>query len=172
MATTALLEREKFSGSILEPACGQGHIIKAIRERDPAADVRGTDIVWREDIFGLGCLEGGIDFLGPNFRRGEYKNIITNPPFSLAQEFIEKALGVASEKVAIFCKIQLLEGRSRKEMFESTRLKAMYVFSGRVSPLRDGRELDEKGRPWASTMCFAWFVWDKRYSGDPIIKWI
>jgi hypothetical protein len=46
------------------------------------------------------------------------------------------------------------------------------VFSRRVSPLRDGNALDEKGKPWASTMCFAWFVWDKRYSGEPVLKWI
>jgi hypothetical protein len=119
----------------------------------------------------LGVL-GGVDFLKTNIRAGEYENVITNPPFSLAQEFIERALQIVSEKVAIFCKIQLLEGQSRKEMFENTNLKTVYVFSKRVSPLRDGRELDEKGKVWASTMCFAWFVWDKRYSGEPIIRWI
>jgi methylase of polypeptide subunit release factors len=171
-ATIALLEREPFEGNILEPACGQGHIIKAIKQWNPSADVQGTDLVQRADIFSLGVLRGNIDFLGPNFREGEYENIITNPPFSLAQEFIKKALKIASKKVAMFCKIQLLEGRARKEMFESTHLKMVYVFSRRVSPLRDGKDLDEKGKPWASTMCFGWFVWDKKYFGESVIKWI
>jgi methylase of polypeptide subunit release factors len=171
MATTALLEREQFTGRILEPACGQGHIIQAIKQRNPAADVYGVDLVRRADIFNLG-LTGGIDFLKSNFHEGEYENIITNPPFSLAQEFIERALKIASKKVAIFCKIQLLEGQSRKRMFENKNLKTVYVFSRRVSPLWNGMEYDEKGKPWASTMCFAWFVWNKQYSGDPVLKWI
>ena len=171
-ATISLLKHEQFTGKILEPACGQGHIIQAIKQWNPAADVRGTDIVQREDVFSLGCLEGGTDFLSSNFRVGEYENVITNPPFSLAQEFIEEALRIASEKVAVFCKIQLLEGQSRKEMFQNTQLKFVYVFSRRVSPLRAGNALDEKGKPWASTMCFAWFVWDKQYSGEPVLKWI
>lgn len=170
-ATISLLAREEFTGRILEPACGQGHIIKAIKQWNPAADVCGIDIVRRADIFDLGSMGEG-DFLSFGFREGEYENVITNPPFSLAQQFIEKALYVASEKIAIFCKIQLLEGQSRRKMFENTNLKTVYVFSKRVSPLNDGRETDERGRPWASTMCFAWFVWDKRYSGDPVIKWI
>ena len=36
----------------------------------------------------------------------------------------------------------------------------------------DGKETDENGKKWNSTMCFAWFVWEKGYSGDTIIKWI
>lgn len=30
----------------------------------------------------------------------------------------------------------------------------------------------EKGKPWSSTMCFAWFVWEEGYSGDSVVKWI
>jgi methylase of polypeptide subunit release factors len=171
-ATISLLAREQFIGRILEPACGQGHIIKAIKTWNPTADVQGTDLVRRADIFNLGLTDDCVDFLSARYQQGEYENVITNPPFSLAREFIEKALEVASKKVAIFCKIQLLEGQSRKKMFQKTKLKTVYVFSKRVSPLRDGKDLDEKGKPWASTMCFAWFVWDKDYSGKPVIKWI
>jgi len=72
----------------------------------------------------------------------------------------------------MFCKIQLLEGTGRKKMFENTPLKTVYVFSKRVNPLRNGEEKDEKGKPWSSTMCFAWFVWEKGFMGEPVIKWI
>lgn len=57
-ATTALLEHEQFFGKILEPACGQGHIIKAIKQWNSAADVHGIDLVQRDDIFNLGVLGG------------------------------------------------------------------------------------------------------------------
>ena len=66
----------------------------------------------------------------------------------------------------------MLESSSRREMFERTPPARVYVFTNRVSPLRDGKETDEKGKPWASTMCFAWFVWDKNYNGEPIIRWL
>ena len=33
-------------------------------------------------------------------------------------------------------------------------------------------EFDENGKRWSSTMCFAWFVWEKGYIGQPIINWI
>ena len=37
-------------------------------------------------------------------------NVVTNPPFKYAKEFIEKSLQDTTGKVAMFCKIQLLEG--------------------------------------------------------------
>ena len=45
-------------------------------------------------------------------------------------------------------------------------------FSKRQNPLRNGKSTDENGKPWASTMCFAWFIWEHGYSGEPIIRWL
>jgi hypothetical protein len=169
-ATLALLKRESFIGKILEPACGQGHIIKAVKTHNPESDIEGTDIIQRDDVFNLG-IKGGIDFMRSFYEPGEYDHVITNPPFSLAQEFIEKSLKVASQKVAVFCKIQLLEGKGRKRLFDQSKLKTIYVFRGRINPLHNGKETDENGKPWSSTMCFAWFVWDNKFQGDPSIRW-
>ena len=66
----------------------------------------------------------------------------------------------------------LLEGRQRKDFFATHPPKAVYVFSKRVNPLRNGLEVDENGKPWSSTMCFAWFVWEHGYTGEPCIRWI
>ena len=79
---------------------------------------------------------------------------------------------MANHYVIIFAKIQLLEGNDRRQMFDKSPPKYVYVFSKRVNPLRNGEELDEKGKPWASTMCFAWFVWEIGYTGDTVVKWI
>lgn len=129
-----------------------------------------TDLVHREEKFGI-AIEGNVDFLTYKFNR-KFDNIITNPPFNLAQEFIEHALELSNDKVIMFAKIQFLEGSKRRNMFDSTPLKYVYVFTKRVNPLRNGEELDEKGKPWSSTMCFAWFVWEKGYEGEPIIRWL
>jgi len=51
-------------------------------------------------------------------------------------------------------------------------MEYVYVFKKRISTLRNGLPTDENGKKWASTMALAWFVWEKGYTGSPIIKWI
>lgn len=170
IATEAILNMIDLKGSILEPAAGQGHISVVLKEKYPYSEIVSTDLVQREERFGV-HIEGGINFLTHDYKRS-FDNIITNPPFNIAQEFIERALQIANDKVVMFAKIQLLEGNKRKEMFNNAPLKCVYVFSKRVNPLRNGEELDEKGKQWASTMCFAWFVFEKGYENEPIIRWI
>jgi len=63
-ATLSLLDHEPLSGKILEPACGQGHIIKAILLRYPKEKIiHGSDIVRRTDIFNLFSSPGGVALL-------------------------------------------------------------------------------------------------------------
>lgn len=152
-------------GEILEPACGQGHISKTLKELLPRFNITSTDLIDR------GYGTGGIDFLTHNYGR-TFDVVITNPPFSLAKEFIEKGLEVSDKHVIMLCKIQLLEGIKRKDMFENTPLKYVYVHTTRQATWKEGQPLDPKGKKWATTMCLAWFVWDKEYTGEPMIKWI
>ena len=161
-STKALLEVENFEGNIFEPCCGQGHISEVLK-------MYGYS-VYSNDLVNRGYGETFKNFLTDDFQL--FDNIITNPPFKYAKEFILRALDISNKKVAMFCKIQLLEGVQRQEMFKNTPLKTVYVFTKRQNPLRNGSEYDENGKKWASTMCFAWFVWDKSYEGLPQIKWI
>ncbi len=167
-STRALFDNFEFKGnSFLEPCAGQGHISKVIKEYFPNAEVVSTDLVDR------GFCEGGIDFLIHDYDR-IFDNVITNPPFKLAKEFIEKSLDLVPTggHVAMFLKIQFLEGVSRKEFFEEGCLKYVYVFSARQSPWRAGSPVDEKGKKWSSTMCFCWYIFEKGYKGDAVIKWL
>ena len=167
-STRALLEEVKFEGDLfLEPCCGQGHIAKVIEEYYPNAKITAIDLVDR----GYGV--GGVDFLTYN-PTVKFDNIITNPPFILAQEFIEKGLNLVRDggKVAMFLKVQFLEGTKRKEFFDKSPLKYVYVFRARQSPWMNGSPVDEKGKKWSSTMCFAWFIFEKGYDGEPVIRWL
>lgn len=170
-STRAILDKEVLEGSIYEPAAGQGHIVKVLKEYYPNSEIFATDLVDRGDPFNLGII-GNIDFLEKEYKQGEFDNIITNPPFNMALPFIEKALTVATKKVIMFAKIQLLEGTERRKMFDKFPPKTVYVFTKRQNPMRNGSSVDEKGKPWASTMCFAWFVWEKGYKGKPAIEWL
>ena len=155
-----------FEGNeILEPACGQGHISKTLKELLPNFNITSTDLIDR----GYGV--GGIDFLTYDYKK-MFDVVITNPTFSLAKEFIEKGLKISNKHVIMLCKIQLLEGTKRKEMFFNTPLKYVYVHTTRQATWKEGKPLDPNGKKWATTMCLAWFVWDKDYKGEPIIRWI
>ena len=164
-STQALLNVLELNGSILEPACGEGHISEVLKSNYPNSEVVSTDLIDR------GYGEGGIDFLEHIYDR-TFTNVITNPPFKYMREFVEKSLEISTDKVIMFGKIQFLEGQRRKEFLENSPLKYVYVFSERQNPMRNGSPVDENGKKWSSTMCFAWYVWEKGYEGEPIVRWL
>ena len=92
----------------------------------------------------------------------------------MAQEFVEKSMSILNSKgkVAMFLKIQFLEGMKRLDFFKDYPPKYIYVFSKRQAPWSNGSPVDEKGKPWSSTMCFAWFIWEEGFNGEPIVRWM
>lgn len=158
-STLALLEVEDIVFPAWECACGQGHIARHLFVR---GETFASDIVDR----GYGSV---ADFLKTNKRAS---TIITNPPFNQFQEFAEHALKLADKKVILFGKLQALEGKKRATFMQNSPLKTVYVFKSRQNPLRNGSPVDENGKPWASTMAFAWFVWEIGYTGKPTIEWL
>jgi len=170
-ATMVLLERFGLNNcsTIYEPACGEGHISKTIEEWFKKI---GSEVnLYSSDLIDRGYGDGGIDFLKINEDK-KFDCVITNPPFKLAKEFIEKSLKISNKYVIMFAKIQLLEGIGRKELFESNPPRYIYVFRNRINPLRNGSPVDENGKAWSSTMCFAWFVWEIGFKGEPSIRWL
>lgn len=155
----------KLNKYIWECACGMGHLSEVLKNK--GYSVYSTDLIDR----GYGI--GDIDFLG-NVYHNFSGDILTNPPYKYAQEFVEHSLDILQEGhyCILFLKIQFLEGKARKRMFKKYPPKYIYVFSERQNPMRNGSPLDEKGKKWSSTMCFAWFIWEKGFTGEPIIRWI
>lgn len=156
VATNGLLSVESFTGTVWEPACGDGAISRVLE--DSFYDVHSSDLIDR------GYGEAGVDFLQTSRRTG---NVITNPPYCLAEEFVTHALSVADNKVAMLLKLAFLEGGKRRRMFETTPLKTVHVFSKRLCMTRNGEP--QRG---GGMIAFAWFVWDKSYKGKPTIGWI
>lgn len=108
-----LLEKEEFSHDIWEPAVGAGHLAQVLKEH--GHNVFCSDIINRgyPDTY-------TIDFLNCELRECDM-DIITNPPFKYAKEFVEQALDRITDrhKVAMFLKLQFLEGKSRRKLFET-----------------------------------------------------
>lgn len=163
LAAELLLEKESFSSIIWECAVGGGHLAEVFK--------RNGHRVICSDIIDRGYATTHIlDFLNcyPSFPLDV--DIITNPPYKYAKQFILKALDCVKDgyKVAMFLRLQFLEGKSRKELFEKYPPKTVYISRGRIKCAMNG-EFDKFPH---SAIAYAWFVWEKGYTGKTIIDWI
>ncbi len=153
IAVLSLLENETFDGVVWEPACGSGNIARHFK------NCIATDIRY-DNVYG----KTGIDFLN-EYRR--VNHIVTNPPYRLAQQFVEHALECVDGKVAMLCKLAFLEGKARYSLFKQHPVRTVYVFSKRLPLTKEG-----DSRKQSSMIPFAWFVWDKGYQGKTTVDWI
>ena len=166
-ATRALLEHVIETGNkrffkqmeCIEPACGAGHMAKTLLE------YFGT--VKSMDIHPYGYGDVG-DFLKSDYSNDQFDWVITNPPFRLAEEFIEKGLDIAKRGVAVLVRTVFIESVGRYERIFSINPPQKFAqFTERV-PMVKGR-LDKK----ASTATgYAWIVWEKNLSNKGSLQWI
>ena len=154
-----LLRLETFDRRIWECACGEKHLSRVLERH--GHEVRSSDLIDR-----CGCEV--FDFLGAGNTRWD-GDIITNPPYRYALEFVRKALSIIPDghKAAMFLKLQFLESRERKSFFLASPPRAVYVSSGRILCAKNG----DFGRYTSSAVAYAWYVWQKGYSGEPVIRW-
>jgi len=155
----------KLHKTIWECACGEGHLSKLLESK-------GYNVL-SSDLINRGYGEYGIDFL--KVKSNElYKevDILTNPPYKYAQDFVNKALELLSPEhyCIMILKIQFLEGQTRKKLFEKYPPQYVYVHSTRQLCAING-EFD-KYKSKSPALCYAWFIWKKGYSGETIVRWI
>ena len=152
---------------IIEPAVGSGNILKTCFETN-----EGYNKYLAYDIVDRGFPNTKVvDFLTVSKEEmpEETKTIITNPPYSLAKEFVEHSLDLleTGEYCIMLLKIQFLEGKARRKLFETKQLKHVWVFSERQKCLKNNE--DTGG---SSAVCYAWYIWQKDFEGQPTIDWI
>jgi len=156
-ATQALLEQENFDGSIWECACGDGAMSEVIKQY-------GYN-VYSSDLYERGYGEGGIDFVSSNKK---FDNIITNPPFHSAEQFVSSGIRNASKKFALLLRLAFLESARRQtEIFNLNPPARVWVFSERITFYPKG--VVRKGN---GTTAYAWFVWDKAWIDNTELCWL
>lgn len=152
-----------LSHNIWECSAGQGHLSERLIEL--GYEVKSTDLIDR------GYGEGGIDFLKETEMWDG--DILTNPPYKYAKEFIEHAMELIpnGRKVLMFLKLQFLEGKSRAELFKKYPPKVVYVSRSRILCAKNG-DFDAMRAAGGSAVAYAWYEFEKGYTGESIIKWI
>ena len=99
-------------------------------------------------------------------------DIVSNPTYKFAQEFVEHALEIIPDgrRVYAFLKLTFLETKRRRELFDKKQLKTLYVSTSRVLCARNGNF--ENAKHEGSAIAYGWYEFEKGYNGDPVIKWI
>ena len=156
----------KLHRNIWEPACGEGHISKELEKRGYC--------VFSSDLYDRNYGYTGIDFLNQNKKPFVSCDIVTNPPYSIATEFVEKSLDLLNEDEygIMHLRTLFLEGKSRYELFKENPPKYVYVHSTRYCCAMNGEFYEESGKKKGSAVSFAWFIWKKGFKGDTIIRWL
>ena len=101
-------------------------------------------------------------------------DILTNPPYKYAKEFVLKALELlpAGGRCYMFLKLTFLEGKARRKLiFDWTPPRTLYVFSDRMFCAKNGA-FDAMREMGGGAVAYAWYVWEQGYRGDTVIKWI
>lgn len=136
---------------VWEPAAGEGDLVRALE--DIGLRVTATDL---EDYDGGGL--GGLDFL--KFERPLAPAIITNPPFSLASEFIDHALGKLGVRyLALLLKSDFWCAASRLPLWAKYPPSLIAYMCWRVDFTGDG----------AAPMTTAWHIWTPDHVGPTAV---
>jgi hypothetical protein len=155
-ATIALVDNEPFIGEIWEPACGDGAMAQILA-------TRGNPVV-ATDLYDRGFGEPGIDFLTSDRITD---NIVTNPPYNAAEDFVRVGVKRARRKFALLLRLAFLEGANRANtIFTRCPPSRVWVFSERITFYPAGAV--QKG---TGTTAYAWFVWDKVAPKGTELKW-
>lgn len=168
VAIEKLLTVESLYNQIWECACGAGHLSEALKTC--GYKVYSTDIRDR----GYDSFNGVLDFLSVHKApfEGDF-DILTNPPYKYAKEFVEHALDIVDDgrKVAMFLKLTFLESKSRRALFEKHPPKKIWVFSERVQCAKNG-DFETYKQGVGTAVAYAWFIWEKGYTGQTTLGWI
>lgn len=143
--TRALVRNVRLPGPIWEPACGEMAMADELRQ---VASVIETDITT------------GTDFLTAPLPDG-VKSIVTNPPYRLANEFIQAGLGHDPVVLALLVGIHFLGGVDRTDRIYGPAPPAKVI----VIPER------MKVHGNSSQFNHCWLVWDARANGPTELIW-
>ena len=144
---------------ILEPSAGNGNIIKALRAAGYDNHITAVEIR-QEEFFTLlkyADKVGVFDFLTENDLQ-TFDVIIGNPPYSLAQEFIDKSLSMLKPggRLIFLLRTNFLESKKRRAWWQDKLPSGLFVYS--LRPSFTGKGTD--------AISYSWFVWEKPLQTD------
>lgn len=172
--TELLLKKEDFDyeKKVIEPAAGKGAMVKVLQEKFNhlySFDPHNGNYEVKEGKKKKYKTSINYNFLKEHFPLNFDGYIITNPPYSLADEFVWKAKEINPLKFCYLLRTNFLSGQKRLFHGVFDGLKKVLVFN-RMPDLRAPIRPDGKF-PTAMNV-YAWFIWERGYTGKSIIDWL
>ncbi len=164
-AMDALCEYVDFDKELkyFEPCKGIGNISGYLEEKC------GIKMETNE-LFGYSDSDFTEDYLKPRNKVSEqwdYDVIVTNPPYRIAQEFVQEGFKYAKVQYHLL-RLNFLEGKRRKqELYSQKHLKRVFLFSYRISCAKGVQE-----EPQANAVAYCWMEFDRDYVGNPELIWL
>jgi len=159
-AVSALLDELHRHGiaigpKVYDPCCARGAILHELARRRPDLELIGSDIREGKRLE-CGAAYSVNDYLIGCVPEARGADVITNPPFTHADQFVLRALEDGARLVAILQRTQYMEGDQRYEaLFRDHPETAIFHFVNRVSLEKEGlARLTASGM-----MTFSWFIW-------------
>jgi hypothetical protein len=151
-----LVEHVPLREPIWEPAVGTGQMAEVLKRKYKNVVV--------SDIKDYGYYATHImDFLDPDLGAiGEFRSIITNPPFYLAREFLELALARA-DMVCLLLRNEFDCAKKRLEFVRAPTFARKIVITKRPQWFPDTSK--------SPRFHFAWYVWDSAHEGPPTLAY-
>jgi len=140
------------NSTILEPCCGNGMISMELEKM--GYTVKNNDLFTQPQ---------GVDYLTMDT---DYPYVISNPPFSLWDEFVKHAKKTA-QKIMFIGRLNYFGTHSRLISGVWENLKSVYCFDRYVDYRTPERE---DGKFHVGAMATGWFIWDMEYVGLPSIQ--
>ena len=163
---------------ILEPCAGAGHMLQGIenylqKTGQTPKEILASDIQSRGNITKTPIWWGeDCDYLSDNYKFKKADYIIMNPPYSVVEPFMMKALSTADKGVVMLGRLQMLEGVKRYEkVFKDCPPTDVYVYIDRIGCFKNGDTTQKQN----SCQAYAWFYWDTSKTvqdGFPRLHWI
>jgi hypothetical protein len=146
-------------GVWMEPAVGDGAIVNIVRQYYP-------DVMWHtNDVRPESLMHASINHTATHYTGDflklapciteKYDCIITNPPFSLALEFVQASLPIA-HSVVMLLRLGFLESRDRNAWIRQNMPRYVYVLPDRQGGTSDGH---------TDVFTYAWFHWMPEWNG-------
>lgn len=156
-----LLEKVKLPAGVwIEPAVGAGNIVQAVDRVKKGVKWVTIDInpVYSADLTGDFTYFDGVILKGLMPAKGLFDVCITNPPYKLAQDFVNQGLRIA-RYVVMLLRVNFLEGDDRQPWLEE-QTPGLAVLPNRPS-FREFVDPDTGKKTETDACAYGWFVWSQ-----------
>lgn len=166
-AAREILKHEILTNIVIDPCVGVG--ILANEARAASYIVKAFDIHdwgFRDTHFEVCDF---LSILALDFPPQAF-SIFMNPPFSLAEKFVEKSFELGARKIVCFQRFAWWESRGRRTFWDKYPPNRIYICGDRADCWRHDIAQDQRGS--SSPTAHAWFVWEPAHPSGTLLSHI